>query len=165
MSAVTDSGSRAGPSTPDLLAGGSFVLLGAAFAIGGSRYDVGSALRMGSGYVPIALGGILVVLGLLVVVIAFRGGDPALHEAERGPVPWRRAGLLVGAILFFGFTVRGLGLAPTLLITTFLSAMAGHDARPVKAALTAAGITALCLVVFVGLLQLRLPLFGEWLGG
>ena len=35
MSAVTDSGSRAGPSTPDLLAGGSFVLLGAAFAIGG----------------------------------------------------------------------------------------------------------------------------------
>ena len=91
MSAVTDSGSRAGPSTPDLLAGGSFVLLGAAFAIGGSRYDVGSALRMGSGYVPIALGGILVVLGLLVVVIAFRGGDPALHEAERGPSPRHRS--------------------------------------------------------------------------
>ncbi len=126
MSTVSDSATRAGPSTPDLLAGGTFVLLGAAFAIGGSRYDVGSALRMGSGYVPIALGSILVVLGLLVVLMAFRGGDPSLRGVERGAVPWRRAGLLVAAILFFGFMVGGLGLAPTLLVTTFLVG----DGRP-----------------------------------
>jgi hypothetical protein len=146
-------GHRPAPFRPDLLAGGTFIVLGLAFAIGGARYDVGSALRMGSGYVPLALGCILVLLGLIVVAMAFRGGDPAIRDVERAPVPWRRGGLLVAAILFFGFFVSGLGLGPTLFVTTFI------------AALTAAGITALCLVVFVVLLQLRLPVLGEWLGG
>ena len=51
-------GHRPAPFRPDLCAGAAFVVLGLAFAIGGSRYDVGSALRMGSGYVPLALGGL-----------------------------------------------------------------------------------------------------------
>ena len=59
------------PYVPDLLAGGVFILLGLAFAIGGSTYDVGSALRMGSGYVPLLLGGILTFLGLLIAAQAF----------------------------------------------------------------------------------------------
>ena len=82
-----------------------------------------------------------------------------------GPVPWQRMGLIVGAILFFGFTVGGLGLGPSLLVTTFLAALAGHGTRPGRAAVIAIGLTALCLVVFVGLLQLRLPILGDWLGG
>lgn len=158
-------GGRSGPSLPDLMAGGTFVVLGLAFAIGGSRYDVGTALRMGSGYVPIALGSILTVLGLVIVVASFRGVDPTVANADRGPVPWQRMGLLLGAVMFFGFTVRGLGLGPTLLVTTFVSALAGHDTRVVRALLIAAGLTALCLVVFVALLQLRLPILGDWLGG
>lgn len=162
---VDGAGHRPAPFRPDLLAGAAFIAFGLAFAIGGSQYDVGSALRMGSGYVPIALGSVLVLLGLLVVAIAFRGGDPAIRDAERPPVPWRRGGLLVAAILFFGFFVSGLGLGPTLFVTTFVAALAGHGTSVLKAALTAAGITALCLVVFVVLLQLRLSILGEWLGG
>lgn len=158
-------GGRSGPSLPDLLAGGTFVVLGLAFAIGGSRYDVGTALRMGSGYVPILLGSILAVLGLVIAVASFRGVDPTVAHTERGPVPWQRMGLLLAAILFFGFTVRGLGLGPSLFVTTFLSALAGHDTKPVRALLIAAGLTGLCLVVFVALLQLRLPILGDWLGG
>jgi hypothetical protein len=147
------------------MAGGTFVVLGLAFAIGGSRYDVGTALRMGSGYVPIALGAILTLLGLIIVVASFRGVDPTVANADRGDIPWRRMGLLVGAILFFGFTVGGLGLGPSLLVTTFLAALAGHGTRPGRAAVIAIGLTALCLVVFVALLQLRLPILGDWLGG
>ena len=158
-------GHRPAPFRPDLFAGSTFIVFGLAFAIGGSRYDVGSALRMGSGYVPLALGGLLVVLGILVVAMGFRGGDPSIRDVQREPIPWRRGGLLVAAIMFFGFFVSGLGLGPTLYVTTFIAALAGHGTGPLKAALTAAGITALCLVVFVALLQLRLPLLGEWLGG
>ena len=158
-------GPRPPPFRPDLFAGSTFIVFGLAFAIGGSRYDVGSALRMGSGYVPLALGGLLVVLGLVIVVNAFRGGDPSIRDVQREPVPWRRGGLLVAAILFFGFFVGGLGLGPTLFVTTFIAALAGHGTSPLKAALTSAGITALCLVVFVALLQLRLPILGDWLGG
>ncbi len=162
---VNGAGHRPAPFRPDLFAGSTFSVFGLAFAIGGSRYDVGSALRMGSGYVPLALGGLLVVLGLVIVVNAFRGGDPSIRDVQREPVPWRRGGLLVAAILFFGFFVGGLGLGPTLFVTTFIAALAGHGTSPLKAALTSAGITALCLVVFVALLQLRLPILGDWLGG
>jgi hypothetical protein len=158
-------GGRSGPSLPDLMAGATFVVLGLAFAIGGSQYDVGTALRMGSGYVPIALGGILTVLGLVIVAASFRGVDPTVANADRGPIPWQRMGLLVGAILFFGFTVGGLGLGPSLLVTTFLAALAGHGTRPGRAIVIAIGLTALCLVVFVALLQLRLPILGDWFGG
>jgi hypothetical protein len=154
-----------GPSFPDLMAGITFVVLGLAFAIGGARYDVGTALRMGSGYVPLGLGGILAVLGAIIIVASFRGVDPTVANADRGPIPWKRMALLVGAILFFGFTVGGLGLGPSLLVTTFLAALAGHGTRPARAAVIAIGLTALCLLVFVTLLQLRLPIFGDWLGG
>lgn len=156
---------RSGPSLPDLMAGGTFVVLGLAFAIGGSRYDVGTALKMGSGYVPILLGSILTVLGLVIVVASFRGVDPAVANAERGAVPWQRMGLLLASIMFFGFTVRGLGLGPSLFVTTFVAALAGHDTKPLRALVIAAGLTGLCLVVFVALLQLRLPVLGDWLGG
>jgi hypothetical protein len=158
-------GGRSGPSLPDLMAGATFVVLGLAFTIGGSQYDVGTALRMGSGYVPIALGGILTVLGLVIVVASFRGVDPTVANADRGPIPWQRMGLLVGSIMVFGLTVDGLGLGPSLLVTTFMAALAGHGTRPGRALVIAIGLTALCLVVFVALLQLRLPILGEWLGG
>jgi hypothetical protein len=158
-------GERSGPSLPDLMAGATFVAFGLAFAIGGSQYDVGTALRMGSGYVPIALGGLLTFLGLVIVVASFRGVDPTVANADRGPIPWQRMALLVGAIMFFGFTVGGLGLGPSLLVTTFLAALAGHGTRPGRAAVIAIGLTALCLGVFVFALQLRLPILGDWLGG
>jgi putative tricarboxylic transport membrane protein len=152
---------------PDLLAGGTFIALGLAFAVGGSRYEMGSALKMGPGYLPVVLGGILTVLGAVIAVQAFRGGDPHVREVEdeRGPVPWVRGGMLVAGIVFFGATVEGLGLAPTLFVTTFVAALAGKRTGPLKALAISVGLTVLSLGIFVGLLQLRLPLFGDWLGG
>lgn len=156
---------RARPFIPDLLTAGAFVGLGLAFAVAGSRYEVGTALRMGSGYVPVALGALLALLGLVIGATAFRGGDPIVRAAERGRVPWRRMALLVGAIMFFGLSVDGLGLAPGLLVTTFIASLAGEGTGPVKAVIIAVGLTALCLVLFVVLLQLRLPLLGNWVAG
>ena len=155
------------PAVPDLLAGGTFIALGLAFAVGGSRYDMGSALKMGPGYVPVLLGGVLAVLGALIAVQAFRGGDPHVRETsdERGPVPWVRGGMVVAGIVFFGATIEGLGLAPTLFVTTFVAALAGRRTGPLKALAISVGLTVLSLGIFVGLLQLRLPLFGDWLGG
>ena len=108
----------------------------------------------------------LTLLGLVIVAASFRGVDPTVANADRGPIPWQRMGLLVAArSCSSGFTVRGLGLGPSLLVTTFLAALAGHGTRPGRAAVIAIGLTALCLGIFVGLLQLRLPILGDWLGG
>ena len=157
----------------DLLAGGTFVALGLGFAIGAAGYDLGSLLQMGPGYLPLVLGVVLTGLGLVIagqgVLTRMRGTVPASDvEAPTqapGPVPWVRGALLVGAFVVFGLTVDGLGLAGALFLATFMAALAGHRNTVLKAALIAAGLTVLCLVVFVSLLQLRLPVLGEWLGG
>ena len=145
----------------DLLAGGTFVGFGLAFAITSSTYEIGTAARMGPGYFPLVLGSLLVVLGVLIAVKAFVAAD----GAEIGPVPWKALALLVVAFLFFGFTVRGLGLVPALFVTVFLAAMAGHRAKVVPAVVVAASLTALSVLIFVIALQLRLPYFGFWLQG
>ena len=168
----TDTGARRA-ARADLCAGGTFVALGGGFAIGALQYDLGTAFQMGPGYVPLTLGCVLAGLGALVLghgVLVALGHRTVEQEAldagdERGPVPWRRGGLLVAAVVVFGLTIDGLGIAVTTFVTAFLAALAGHRNTPLKALVIAAGLTVLCLVIFVAALQLELPLLGEWLGG
>ena len=144
----------------DLGAGAVFIAFGLAFATTASTYEVGSALRMGPGFFPLVLGGILVVLGVLIAV----KGLVAPETGELGPVPWRAAVLLVAAILFFGFAVRGLGIVPTLFVSVLLAALAARGMRLVSALVIATSLTALSVLIFIYLLQLPLRLFGPWIG-
>ncbi|HYM51892.1 MAG TPA: tripartite tricarboxylate transporter TctB family protein [Candidatus Dormibacteraeota bacterium] len=144
----------------DILAGSVFLVFGLAFAIGAATYEIGTPLQMGPGYFPLVLGGLLVLLGLVIVVKGLLAGE---GEAI-GPVPWRAMGLIAVAVVFFGATVRGLGVGPSVFVTTLLSALAGHQARIVPAVVIAVGLTALCIAIFIAALQLRLPLLGPWIG-
>ena len=145
----------------DILAGLIFVAFGLAFAIASLRYELGTPLRMGPGYFPLALGGMLVVLGLLIVGKGFISSSDA--EGRLGSVPWRALFLITLAVLFFGLTVRGLGLVPATAVTALLTALASYRTGVLAAVAIAAGLTVLCVLVFVLALQLRLPLFGPWL--
>jgi hypothetical protein len=145
----------------DLLAGLIFVAFGLAFAATSLTYDLGTPLRMGPGYFPLVLGGILVVLGLLIVGKGLVAG--AGEEGRLGGVPWRALVLIVLAVLFFGMTVRGLGVVPATAVTALLTALASYRTGIVAAVAIAAGLTVLSVLIFVLALQLRLPLFGPWL--
>ena len=144
----------------DILAGLIFVAIGVAFAVIATAYEVGTPVRMGPGYFPLVLGGTLALLGGLIVVKGVING-----EAEAiGAIPWRAIALIVGAILFFGLTVRGLGLIPSTFITALLSSLASRRASVVGVVLVSVGLTALCVLVFAVGLSLRLPLLGPWIG-
>ena len=89
----------------DLVAGGIFVALGLAFAIGARGYELGSAFRMGPGYVPLVLGGVLTLLGMVVIgagVLRWRASDKTPTESHHGAVPWRAIALLTAAVFVFG---------------------------------------------------------------
>jgi hypothetical protein len=143
----------------DTLAGLIFVALGLIFAIGATTYEIGSTLQMGPGYFPLVLGGLLVVLGGTIVAKGFLDGE----GEEIGSVPWRALGLVLGAVLFFGLTVRGLGLVPSVFVATLMSAFASQRMAVVMALVIAVGLTVLCVLVFVVALSLRVPLVGPWL--
>jgi hypothetical protein len=143
----------------DVLAGAIFVALGLAFAFGSLAYDIGTPLRMGPGYVPLALGIVLAGLGALVVGKGFVAGE----SDPIGGMEWRAMLLVSAALLFFGITVRGLGVVGALFGASLLAALARSRTPPLEAVLIAAGLTVLSVVIFVFALQLRLPLIGPWL--
>jgi putative tricarboxylic transport membrane protein len=143
----------------DILAGLAFVAFGLAFAVSATAYEIGTTVRMGPGYFPLVLGGLLVLLGGLIVAKGFIAGE----EGTIGTIPWRALALIVGAVLLFGLTVRGLGLVPSTFVTALLSAFASRRAGVVAAVLITFGLTVLCVLVFVVVLSLRLPLVGTWI--
>ena len=143
----------------DVLAGVVFVAFGLAFALIALTYDVGTTGRMGPGSFPLVLGIVLVVLGAAVVVKGFVAGE----LEPIGSVPWRGLALILGAVIFFGLTVRGLGLVPAVLAAALLSAFASVRTRPLVAIAIAVFLTVLCILVFVVALRLRVPLFGPWI--
>ena len=143
----------------DLLAGIIFIGFGLAFAVAAYGYGIGTAIRLGPGAFPLMLGGCLVTLGLITVIQGFLADE----GQAIGPVPWRAILLVIGGILFFGVTVRGLGLAPALFVAVLLSAFASSRTNPLSALLLALALTAFCALIFVGGLGLPIPLIGPWL--
>ena len=147
-------------SYPDVLAGGIFVLIGGAFVAGALGYGLGTPLRMGSGAFPFLVGAIVAALGLAIVIRGLLAGE----VVSFGPIPWRAVAVIVLAILFFGFTVRGLGFVPTSAVTALLTTLASARVRLLTVVAVAAGLTVVSTLIFVVGLQLRIPLWGPWLG-
>ena len=143
----------------DLLAGGIFVAIGLAFALGSLTYDLGDPAELGPGGFPLIIGLVLVGIGALIMVKAVVAvpGEPI------GKVDWRAVALIPAALLFFGLTVRGLGVAGALFGASFLSAYARAQTSWREALVIAAGLTVLTIVIFIFALQLRMPLVGNWL--
>jgi hypothetical protein len=157
-----------------------FVAIGAAFAIGSLRYELGTILAMGPGYVPLLVSCVLVALGVAVIVKAYVAPDTAVpgqaaEGEEAGPaVPTsvslrtldlRATALITAAPVFFGATVSGLGLLPATFGAGLLAAFARKETTILRAALVAAGLTLASYVIFVVLLQVRVGLLGDWIGG
>lgn len=140
-----------GKLSKDLLAGLIFIAFGVAFGYASLNYQIGTAFRMGPGYFPLVLSAIIVLLGIVIMAPAMTG------------LPWRGLVLIIGALIFFGLTVRGLGLAPSLFVTALMSAFASRQTGPVGAVLIAAFLTAVSMLIFVWALGLPLRPIGPWL--
>lgn len=143
----------------DLIAGGLFVLLGSYFALEALNYPLGTPFRMGPGFMPVALGGVLVALGLAIVLKGMRGGE----NPEQHAPPWRAIALISGAVIFFGATVRGLGLVPAIFVTVAITAFASRMNNIVASLIIALGMTVMCTLVFAIGLRVTVPLIGPWL--
>ncbi|WP_029348933.1 tripartite tricarboxylate transporter TctB family protein [Bosea sp. 117] len=157
-------------SEKDVLSGVLLLALAAMFAYLTLDLPMGTAIRMGPGYFPLLLAGLLGVLGLIVLLtgIAFTGDAPAKGEdddAKAPPIPWMALGLVTLAVVIFGLGIRPLGLGPSMGLAVFISALASKKFH----LLTALALTALMVVfawaVFIKGLGLPLPMLGPWLGG
>ncbi|WP_027863951.1 tripartite tricarboxylate transporter TctB family protein [Massilia alkalitolerans] len=135
----------------------------AAIALIGDN-EMGSAGRMGPGYFPTVLGGLLSVVGLAGIIRAFIGRRSEAHDAI-GTFHIKDIVIILGAVILFGILMRGAGLPAAAFVLVMLSSFASKQFSLKGSLLLAVGLAIFSVLLFVKLLGLPMPIVGPWLGG
>jgi len=138
----------------DFWAGLMFLGIGAVAIFIARNYPFGRLLRMGAGYFPTLLGGILILFGAYIMV-------KGLLKSEKVQGGWSIRAMIVlpVMIILFGLLMERAGFIPALAVLTFGSAAASKEFRWGEVLLLTAFLTALSLPVFIWGLGLPYPLF------
>jgi hypothetical protein len=117
----------------------------AAVAILAARgYSLGTAGKMGPGYFPLLLAGVLAVLGgVLIARSVVLDGEPVsrLHLLPLA--------VIAGAVCLFGALIEPLGLVVSLAVLALLSAWAGRNFRVLETVALTAALILFSIGVFV----------------
>ena len=140
-------------SNMDFLAGLMFIGVGAAAMFVSRDYPMGSALRMGPGYFPMVLGGIMVGFGIFVM-----GQGLVNKEQVKGNWSLRALFVLPLATVVFGVLMEETGFIPALVVLIFISAAAGDQFKWIEVLVMAIALTAACVGLFIYALGLPYPL-------
>ena len=144
----------------DFFTGILLLVIVAVFAYGLTELQIGTAYRMGPGYFPMVLTGMLAIFAIVLVINGFTTDGEAIGE-----IPWRALIVITASIVVYGATLKGLGLVPALSLTVLISTFAA-DKWDAKAAI---GVTIVLVAASVGIfvkgLGLPLSMFGPWVGG
>ena len=144
----------------DFWTGVLYIGFGAAALWIGHGYKMGSASRMGPGYFPAVLAGLLIFFGALALIRSLRKEAPPI-----GVIAWKPAAIVLLAMAAFGFLLERAGLVIALIVLILGSASASADFRfEWRATLLAIVLIAFCVLVFTFGLSLPMPLIGSWFG-
>jgi Tripartite tricarboxylate transporter TctB family len=137
----------------DFWAGIMLIATGAASIFIARDYTFGSTIKMGPGYFPSMLGGILLLFGLYVMAIGLRTGEKiTVHCSLRALI------LLPLSLVAFGILMTHAGFIPALAVLVFGSASAGREFKLVEVLLLTVILTGLSVAVFIWGLGLPYPL-------
>ena len=143
----------------DLWAGLMYIGTGAVGMWIAKDYPFGSALRMGPGYFPSVLGGIMVVMGIYVLALGLRKN----HEKIEGNLSLRALIVLPISMVVFGILMEEAGFIPAMAALIPVSAAAGRDFKWLEVVPLTIGLTILCAAGFIFALGLPYPLIkGMW---
>ena len=135
----------------DLLSGLIVLAVGSYFAYGALDYRIGTVIRMGPGYVPLALG--LIAMGLGVLIMLSSLGRSGALESFR----WRVVLPIVASILAFWLLLPRVGVLPATFVTVLLSTLSSPKSRLVPAIILGVIVAVLIWACFVLLLGLPIP--------
>jgi hypothetical protein len=144
----------------DFICGALLIAIAAMFAYGLLELPIGTAFRMGPGYFPMVLCGLLAVLGAGILVNGILiAGEPIRHFAWRGLIN------IVLPVVFFGATLKGLGFVPSLALTVFFTTIASVHFKLWVALVNTVVLVFFGWLIFIWGLKLPIALFGPWVGG
>jgi hypothetical protein len=141
-------------SPSDFWCGLIFLAIGVAFMLLAREYRMGTAARIGPGYFPTLLGGVLAALGLLITL-------PSLFVAGKQfpRVAWRPLLTILAAIVVFGLLLEPAGLALAVAALVIISGFADRELRLRESLALALFLVVFSIGIFVSLLGLPLSLW------
>lgn len=143
----------------DFVTGLLYLAVGAVAIYYGVDYGMGVSGRMGPGYFPVAIGGGLIVIGVISVVRAVVASKEQISAVALRPLL-----LITLSTILFGYFLHRLGLVISLVFLLVAATLARENPRvSVLGVVTAIGLIAFCAAVFVKGLGLPVPLIGYWL--
>jgi hypothetical protein len=142
----------------DFWAGVVYITLGVAGMWIARDYPFGSALRMGPGYFPTVLGGMMIAFGIAVLLMGIKN-----NEKMKGTWSIRALIMLPLATGVFGFVMEHAGFIPALALLIPMSAASGNEFKWGEILLLTIGLLVICTGVFIYGLGLPYPLIkGLW---
>ena len=141
----------------DFYAGGLMILFGMVMALKGPTYQLGTLMHMGPGFLPTALGVILIGLGVAIGVTATTvpdGEDEDILPAQPQWFAW--ACILASPLVFIIFGAYG-GMIPGTFMCVFVAALGDKDATWLGSLLLSALIAFFGVMLFHFVLQIPMP--------
>ena len=137
----------------DVWAGMMMIGIGAAAIFIARDYRFGSALRMGPGFFPTFLGGILIAFGICIIAVGLRSG-----EKIQGSVSPRALVMLPFSLILFGVLMEHAGFIPAIVALVFVSAASGREFKVIEVLLLTVVLTLASVALFIWGLGLPYPL-------
>jgi hypothetical protein len=137
--------------TKDLVGGGILVVIGVYVFFKSMDYSIGVARQMGPGFYPMVVSALLVILGALIIGLAF------LRTGTISTPDWRSVFAVIGSVLVFALSISSLGLMPAVFATTFVCAAGHRGWNPLKTLILAIFLCITTWVVFSHFLGLSMP--------
>ncbi len=142
----------------DYYAGALMLLLGVGAAVTGSGYKFGSLARMGPGFMPVVLGVVLALLGLLIAGTAQLSSEAGDKKFLPDHPQWFGWLCIIGGPILFIILGQYGGMIPAVFACVFVCALGDNTATVKSSAILAAGITVFGVVLFHYLLNIPFPL-------
>jgi hypothetical protein len=139
-------------SPQDLGAGVVFIVIGIAGIVFGNHLPMGTTARMGPGYFPMLLSGLIIFIGLITAARGLSVDGPPIDRFHLRPLVF-----ILAAIIASGYLLNAAGLALTSIIVTLLAAYARRDVNLLETLVLGAGIGLFAILVFVYALNQPLP--------
>lgn len=144
----------------DFWSGVLFIVTGTLFMVLSRQYQLGTAAKMGPGYYPTMLGGLMAGLGVLILLGSMTKNAASL-KIER--IDFKSNLLVLAAVAVYALTLPKLGFIVALFLLIGISSVASHEFSWKTTAISSVVLLVFSWLVFVKGLELQFPFLPTFL--